>query len=136
MGWARFAHSMRVFVFNSGYFYIRPTQASVDLLNKVIYRVETESGWDQALFNECIFFPNSPLNKDPNVARRVMDIEVIMNSKVLFKYLRKNAEKMKSITPAAIHINYHSDKFDRLRAVWDYFVEGNKQALDAFPDGS
>jgi hypothetical protein len=26
-------------------------------------RVETENGWDQALFNECIFFPNSPRNK-------------------------------------------------------------------------
>ena len=22
--------------------------------------METENGWDQALFNECIFFPNRP----------------------------------------------------------------------------
>lgn len=148
MGWARYAHSMRIFVFNSGLFYLRcvavlpapqalpittcsvvaqppttssalprqsnaatasetcaggdacsrawtvahllisrpagsvlcrntdpacpmpalhpcfsPTQASKDLLDKLIYRVETENGWDQALFNECIFFPNSPHNK-------------------------------------------------------------------------
>jgi hypothetical protein len=35
----------------------------MDLLDKVIYRIETEAGWDQALFNECIFFPNSPGNK-------------------------------------------------------------------------
>jgi hypothetical protein len=63
MGWARYAHSMRIFVFNSGLFYLRPTQAAVDLLEKVISRVETENGWDQALFNECIFFPNSPKNK-------------------------------------------------------------------------
>ena len=32
----------------------------MDLLFKVIYRVENENGWDQALFNECIFFPNHP----------------------------------------------------------------------------
>ena len=60
MGWARYAHSMRIFVFNSGLFFIRPTPAAMELLEKVIYRVETENGWDQALFNECIFFPNHP----------------------------------------------------------------------------
>lgn len=57
MGWARYAHSMRVFVFNSGLFYLRPTPAAMELLDKVVSRVETEKGWDQALFNECIFFP-------------------------------------------------------------------------------
>lgn len=67
MGWARYAHSMRIFVFNSGLFYLRPTQAALDLLDKVVHRVETENGWDQALFNECIFFPNSPRN--PKVGR-------------------------------------------------------------------
>ena len=55
MGWARYAHSMRIFVFNSGLFYLRPTQAALDLLDAVIYRVETEDGWDQALFNEGEF---------------------------------------------------------------------------------
>jgi hypothetical protein len=38
----------------------RPTNATQELLDKIIYRVETENGWDQALFNECIFFPNRP----------------------------------------------------------------------------
>lgn len=32
----------------------------MDLINKVIHRVEDEGGWDQALFNECIFFPSHP----------------------------------------------------------------------------
>lgn len=36
MGWARYAHSMRVFVFNSGLFYIRPTAAAMDLLDRVV----------------------------------------------------------------------------------------------------
>lgn len=60
MGWSRYAHSIRIFVFNSGLFYIRPTQASMDLIDKIIHRVETENGWDQAIFNECIFFPSHP----------------------------------------------------------------------------
>lgn len=40
--------------------FCRPTQATTELLDKIIYRVETENGWDQALFNECIFFPSRP----------------------------------------------------------------------------
>lgn len=63
MGWSRYAHTMRIFVFNSGLFYIRPSEASMELLIKLTHRLETEGGWDQALFNECIFFPNSPRNK-------------------------------------------------------------------------
>ena len=66
MGWARYAHSMRIFVFNSGLFFIRPTPAALELLEKVIYRVETENGWDQALFNEVIFFPNHPGTSSSN----------------------------------------------------------------------
>ncbi len=52
MGWARYAHSMRVFVMNSGLFYMRPTRASVDLLDRIVHRLNTEDGWDQAIFNE------------------------------------------------------------------------------------
>ena len=62
MGWSRYAHTIRVFVFNSGLFYLRPSEASMALLKKLIARLESEGGWDQALFNECIFFPNSPSN--------------------------------------------------------------------------
>ena len=54
MGWARYAHSMRVFVFNSGLFYIQPTQASLALLDTVAQRLATENGWDQAIFNEVL----------------------------------------------------------------------------------
>ena len=50
---ARYAHSMRVFVFNSGLFYIRPTPAALELLDRLVARVESENGWDQAIFNEA-----------------------------------------------------------------------------------
>lgn len=52
MGWARYAHSMQVFVLNSGLFYIRPTLAASDLLQRIAYRLETDDGWDQAIFNK------------------------------------------------------------------------------------
>jgi len=136
MGWARYAHSMRIFVFNSGLFYLRNTNASMDLLDKAIYRVESEEAWDQAVWNECIFFPNSPKNKDPSVTRRVMDMEKFMNSKYLFKFLRHNAAHFKEVQPAMVHVNYHPDKFERMKAVWAYYVEGKKDALNVFPDGS
>lgn len=55
MGWARYAHSMRVFCFNSGLFYIRPTEAAQHLLEVIMKRIETEAGWDQAIFNEVVF---------------------------------------------------------------------------------
>ena len=47
MGWARYAHSMRVFVFNSGLFYIRSTPAAMELLDRVVEVVENTGGWDQ-----------------------------------------------------------------------------------------
>lgn len=136
MGWARYAHSMRIFVFNSGLFYLRNTNASLDLLDKAIYRVESEEAWDQAVWNECIFFPNSPKNIDPGVTRRAMDIEKFMNSKYLFKFLRHNEAHFKEVQPAMVHVNYHPDKFERMKAVWAHYVEGKKTALNAFPDGS
>ena len=35
-----------------------------------------------------------------------------------------------------VHVNYHPDKWERMKAIWAYFVDGKKKALDAFPDGS
>ncbi len=57
---ARYAHSMRVFVFNSGLFYIRPTPAALELLDRLVARVESENGWDQAIFNEARAGPPIP----------------------------------------------------------------------------
>jgi Nucleotide-diphospho-sugar transferase len=36
----------------SGLFYMKPSIASLDTLKLVFERIETEHGWDQALFNE------------------------------------------------------------------------------------
>ncbi|KAK6136756.1 hypothetical protein DH2020_029510 [Rehmannia glutinosa] len=135
MGWARYAHTMRIWVYNSGFFYIRPTIPSIELLDRVAGRLARENAWDQAVFNEELFFPSHPCYEGLHASRRTMDYYLFMNSKVLFKTVRKDA-KLSQLKPVIVHVNYHPDKLPRMEAVVDYYVNGKKDALDPFPDGS
>ncbi|CAI9765526.1 unnamed protein product [Fraxinus pennsylvanica] len=135
MGWARYAHTMRIWVYNSGFFYIRPTIPSIELLDRVAGRLSREKAWDQAVFNEELFFPSHPGYDGLHASRRTMDYYLFMNSKVLFKTVRKDS-KLSKLKPVIVHINYHPDKFQRMKAVVDYYVNGNQDALKPFPDGS
>jgi len=135
MGWSRYAHTMRIWVFNSGFFYIRPTIPSIELLDRVVDRLSKEKAWDQAVFNEVLFFPSRPGYEGLHASRRVMDYYLFLNSKVLFTRFRKEPE-MASFKPVIIHINYHPDKLPRMKAVVEYYVHGKKEALKPFPDGS
>ena len=69
------------------------------------------------------------------VSARVMDIYKFMNSKVLFKDVRHRQQKAQPATPVMVHINYHPDKHNRMKAVFNYY-EGDPHALDKFPGGS
>ncbi|XXG49390.1 hypothetical protein AAC387_Pa02g3591 [Persea americana] len=82
-----------------------------------------------------IFFPSHPGYYGLHASRRTMDYYLFMNSKVLFKTVRKDADLSKFI-PVIIHVNYHPDKLPKLKAIVEYFVDGNQDALDPFPDGS
>lgn len=136
MGWARYAHTMRIWVYNSGFFYIRPTIPSIELLDRVADRLTKQpNSWDQAVFNEELAFPSHPGYVGLYASRRTMDIYLFMNSKVLFKTVRKDAN-LKKLKPVIVHVNYHPDKFPRMKAVVEYYVYGKQDALDAFPDGS
>jgi len=143
MGWSRYAHTMRIFVMNSGLFYIRPTEASMDLLKSIEHRLGTEKAWDQAVYNEELFFPSRPAGAGGRPARvspqahaRVVDYRAFMNSKYLFTILRHRPTELSRARPSMVHINYHPDKPDRMRAVIDFWRNGNRNALDPFPDGS
>ncbi|KAL3692450.1 hypothetical protein R1sor_006101 [Riccia sorocarpa] len=136
MGWARYAHTMRIWVFNSGLFYIRPTVASIELLDRVTMRLSREKAWDQAVFNEELFYPSHPGYDGLHASRRVMDFYLFLNSKVLFKTIRKEPQNYAHFEPVTIHVNYHPDKYARMLAIVDYYIQGNKRALDKFPDGS
>lgn len=70
------------------------------------------------------------------VSVRVMEIDKFMNSKRLFKDLRKRPKAQQPPMPVMVHINYHPDKHERMKAVIEYYIKGNEHALDAFPGGS
>ncbi|PNY13800.1 hypothetical protein L195_g010466 [Trifolium pratense] len=135
MGWARYAHTMRIWVYNSGFFYIRPTIPSIELLDRVATRLSKENAWDQAVFNEELFYPSHPGYDGLHAARRTMDIYLFMNSKILFKTVRNDANLSK-LKPVIIHVNYHPDKLPRMKAIVEYYVNGKQDALKPFPDGS
>ncbi|KAL8058974.1 hypothetical protein ABFX02_03G057600 [Erythranthe guttata] len=135
MGWSRYVHTTRIWVYNSGFFYIRPTVPSIELLDRIADRLAKEDAWDQAVFNEELFFPSHPGYDGLYAAKRTMDIYMFMNSKVLFKTVRKDA-RLRQLKPVIVHVNYHPDKYPRMKAVFNYYVLGMKDALDPFPDGS
>ncbi|XP_010459605.1 PREDICTED: arabinosyltransferase RRA3 isoform X4 [Camelina sativa] len=136
MGWARYAHTMRIWVFNSGFFYLRPTIPAIELLDRVADRLSKAKVWDQAVFNEELFYPSHPEYIALHASKRVMDMYEFMNSKVLFKTVRKNHELKKKVKPVIVHVNYHPDKLYRMQAVVEFYVNGKQDALDSFPDGS
>ncbi|CAH8381154.1 unnamed protein product [Eruca vesicaria subsp. sativa] len=136
MGWARYAHTMRIWVFNSGFFYLRPTVPSIELLDRVADRLSKAQLWDQAVFNEELFYPSHPEYIGLHASKRVMDMYEFMNSKVLFKTVRKDQELKKKVKPVIVHVNYHPDKLNRMQAVVEFYVNGKQDALDSFPDGS
>ncbi|KAF8409926.1 hypothetical protein HHK36_002445 [Tetracentron sinense] len=136
MGWARYAHTMRIWIYNSGFFYIRPTIPSIELLDRVAARLSRQPHlWDQAVFNEELFFPSHPGYEGLHASKRTMDFYLFMNSKVLFKTVRKDAN-LRKFTPVIIHVNYHPDKLPRMKAIVEFYVSGKKDALKPFPDGS
>lgn len=136
MGWARYAHTMRIWVFNSGFFYIRPTIPSIELLDRVATRLSKEpNSWDQAVFNEELFKPSYPGYDGLHAAKRTMDFFLFMNSKVLFKTVRYD-DNLSKIKPVIVHVNYHPDKLPRMKAVVEFYVNGKQDALKPFPEGS
>jgi arabinosyltransferase len=65
-----------------------------------------------------------------------MDRYLFMNSKTLFVFLRKDASLFARVQPVMVHVNYHSDKFVRMKAVLAAYRDRNSTALLALPDAS
>ncbi|KAL8481850.1 hypothetical protein ACS0TY_028119 [Phlomoides rotata] len=54
-------YTTRIWSFNSGFFYIRATVPGIELLDRVTESLRRRPGaWDQALYNEELFFPSHP----------------------------------------------------------------------------
>lgn len=60
-----------------------------------------------------------------------MDMQLFMNSKFLFKTVRHDA-RLRNARPAMIHVNYHSNKYERLLAIKQKYIDGVENALDRF----
>ena len=136
MGWAKTSHSIRNWLHNSGLFYIRPTIPPIELLDRVFGQLLKEpEAWDQLVFNEEPFFPSHPGYNGLHASKRTMDFYLFLNSKVLFRTVRKDANLIKT-KPVTVHINYHPDKLARMKAVMEFYMDGNLDALKPFPDGS
>ncbi|KAJ8767241.1 hypothetical protein K2173_013638 [Erythroxylum novogranatense] len=135
MGCARYVHTMRIWAYDSGFFYIRPTIPSIDLLDRVATRLSHGGGWDQSIFNEELFFLSCPGYDGLHAAKRTMDMNLFMNSNVFFKTVRKD-DNLSKLKPVIVHVNYHPDKLPRMKAVMEFYVNGQKDAVKPFPDGS
>ncbi|KAL8536145.1 hypothetical protein ACS0TY_011688 [Phlomoides rotata] len=129
-------YTTRIWSFNSGFFYIRATVPGIELLDRVTESLRRRPGaWDQALYNEELFFPSHPDYVGLTAAKRVMDIYLFLNSKTLFKTVRKDPDLRKT-KPVVVHINYHRDKLPRMKAAIDFYANGKDDALEPFLDGS
>lgn len=135
MGWSRYAQALRIVVTNSGLFYLRSTHQSRALMQRCTDRLMEKKDWDQSVLNEELFYPSHGSYLNPGATKRVMDINDFMNSKYLFKTVRHSPTLRKHI-PAMVHLNYHPDKHERMRAVVRYFHDDDPRALEAWPDGS
>lgn len=132
-GWG--IYTTRIWVYNSGFFYIRPTVPSIELLDRVARRLDLEKdAWDQAVFNEELFYPSRPGYVGLTASKRTMDFYLFMNSKVLFKYVRKDGI-LKQFKPVVVHVNYHRHKCPRMEAIVEFYLNGKHDALDHFNDG-
>lgn len=83
-----------------------PTAASLDLMRRCAARLEKEKYWDQTVYNEELFFMSHGDYVSPRATVRVMEIDVFMNSKRLFKTVR-HLPRSQQPKPAMIHMNYH-----------------------------
>eukprot|EP00884_Botryococcus_braunii_P010704 jgi/Botrbrau1/19635/Bobra.0003s0005.1 len=135
MGWARYAQAIKHFNLNSGLFYIKANKRTLALMDRIATRLSKQRAWDQAVFNEEIFFLSHDDYVSANVSVRVMNIYKFMNSKILFKTVR-HLPRASQTRPVMVHINYHPDKHERMLGVIKYYLEGDDDALKRYPGGS
>ncbi|KAI3841038.1 hypothetical protein MKX03_018269 [Papaver bracteatum] len=117
------------------FFHISPTIPTIELLNRVADRLAKEDAWDRDVIIEELFHPSHPEYEGLHASKkRVMDYYNFMNSKILFKTVRKD-DKLRKLKPVIVHVNYHPDKLPRMKAIIDFYVHGNQDALQAFTYG-
>ena len=133
MGWSRYVYTNRIWAMNSGLFYVKSNARTVRLMQMIHERLVRENAWDQSVFNEELIRPSHGNHRSPQCTVRVVDLNIFANSKFVFKHLR---HKARSKTPALVHVNFHPDKWERMKSVVARYLDGQSKALDPYPVGS
>lgn len=143
MGWSRYAYTNRIWAMNSGLFYIRSNARTVQLMKNIHARLVKEKAWDQAVFNEELVRPSyGKTHVSPMCSLRVAELHTFANSKFVWKGVHKARDgvsgKLRRVpeNPAMVHVNFHPDKWDRMKSLVEYYVDGKAHALDKYPVGS
>lgn len=68
MGWSRYAQGTRHMAFNSGLFYVRASERTIDLMKRIADKLHKEKAWDQSVWNEFIFFLSHGEYRSPQVS--------------------------------------------------------------------
>lgn len=71
MGWSRYAQAVKHFNLNSGLFYLRANERTIDLMQRLETRLSKQKYWDQTAYNEEIFFLSHGSYKSPQVPATV-----------------------------------------------------------------
>ena len=129
--------SVRMAARNSGLFYLSATHESVRLMERLAKRMATEDVWDQSAYNMEIFRPAYGRYDAAGVSVRSMNFLCFCNTKLVFKYMRYDAELIDPARhlPVTVHINYHPEKEARMVSVANYYHHGDKRALDKWNGG-
>jgi len=83
--------SLRYETRNSGLFYLAATHEGLRLVTILKQRMATEAVWDQSAWNQESFRVAYGVHVAAGVTVRAMNYLCVLNTKVLFKYLRKDA---------------------------------------------
>ena len=129
--------SVRMAARNSGLFFLSATHEAKRLMEILAKRMASEDVWDQSAYNQEVFRPSYAHYVSPGVSHRAMNFLCFLNTKVLFKYMRHDAELGNALRhlPVTVHINYHPEKEMRMVSVSQFYLENQPKALDKWNGG-
>jgi len=129
--------SLRLVARNSGLFYLSATYQSLRLMRVLARRVSEENVWDQSAYNQEIFRLAHGRKSSPAVSVRTMNYMCFLNTKFLFRYMRKDPQLIdrSKHVPVSCHVNYHPEKEARMVSIKAFYLNKEDRALDKWNGG-
>lgn len=84
------------------------------MMRRLAHRMATEDVWDQTAYNEEQFYASYGSYHSPGVTQRLMNYLCFQNSKLLWRYVREDADFYPTMRPVSVHVNYHPEKPNRM----------------------